>query len=117
MSQPVVMAAAARRAKLVLHFDVNETIMVGDPAGGVSFAQCLNIILAKSAALRRSAGGGGWTWHDGSPLEPAEREATAAVPPLRTDFRLPAGCEYFHAQFRSQAKTFTEAGPGVIYRG
>ena len=37
--------------KLVLHFDVNETLMVGDPAGGDSFGESLNKVICKSAFL------------------------------------------------------------------
>ena len=35
--------------RLVLHFDVNETIMVGDPASNINFGQSLNNLLAKVA--------------------------------------------------------------------
>ena len=69
MVRPLVFGAAAaavagalywasrrrrRRAtpKLVLHFDVNETIMVGDPAGGDTFEDCLNKMIAKNAFVR-----------------------------------------------------------------
>ena len=38
---------AAVQPRLVLHFDVNETIMVADPAGGDSFEDVLNKMLAK----------------------------------------------------------------------
>jgi len=34
---------------LFLHFDVNETILVGDVAGGDTPEDCLNKIIAKSA--------------------------------------------------------------------
>jgi hypothetical protein len=34
---------------LFLHFDVNETILLGDPAGGDSVHECINKIIAKSA--------------------------------------------------------------------
>lgn len=34
---------------LFLHFDVNETILIGDPAGGDTVHECLNKIIAKSA--------------------------------------------------------------------
>ena len=34
---------------LFLHFDVNETILLGDPAGGDSVEECVNKIIAKSA--------------------------------------------------------------------
>jgi hypothetical protein len=38
--------------KLVLHFDVNETIMVGDPAGGDSSEDCLNKMICKSTFVQ-----------------------------------------------------------------
>ena len=44
-----------RAPKLVLHFDVNETIMVGDPAGGDTFEDCLNKMIAKNAFVRARA--------------------------------------------------------------
>ena len=31
-----------RKPKLVLHFDVNETILMGDTAGGDSVEKCMN---------------------------------------------------------------------------
>ncbi|KAL7466984.1 LOW QUALITY PROTEIN: hypothetical protein ACHAXS_007246 [Conticribra weissflogii] len=34
---------------LFLHFDVNETILLGDPAGGDTVRECLNKVIAKSA--------------------------------------------------------------------
>jgi hypothetical protein len=37
---------------LVLHFDINETILVGDEAGGDSREDCINKMLAKSAFVR-----------------------------------------------------------------
>lgn len=114
-------------ARLVLHFDVNETIMVGDPAGGVSFEQCLNKIIAKSAVVMKASGeGGGFTWHDGSALalgaEPAPSEGSSEPPALLPVWQLPEGCVFFTDwslpdEIRSFASTFTEPGsPGVIYR-
>ena len=37
---------------LVLHFDINETILIGDEAGGDTREDCLNKMLAKSAFVR-----------------------------------------------------------------
>jgi len=39
---------------LFLHFDVNETILLGDPAGGDSVHECINKIIAKSAFVSTS---------------------------------------------------------------
>ena len=42
------------KPKLILHFDVNETIMVGDPAGGDTLEDCLNKIVCKNAYVKGS---------------------------------------------------------------
>ena len=153
---------SASAPPLCLHFDVNETIMLGDPAvcacaispsiqllvlklppsltvlhpsplsmmtqGGDSYEDSLHKILAKIAFVRQvepAARGPGrwssWTWHDGSPLDPLLRDASAPPPPLLPDaFADPKGCVRFYnvpelkAQF---AKCFAaEGSPGVIYR-
>ncbi|CAK9054422.1 unnamed protein product [Durusdinium trenchii] len=77
--------AAAR--KLVLHFDVNETIMVGDPASGVDFESSLNHILAKVAFLDKDNKD---FWHDGTPLDLAKRK-DGEIPPLLTNFDAETG--------------------------
>lgn len=41
--------ANTKMPHLFLHFDVNETILLGDPAGGDSVHECINKIIAKSA--------------------------------------------------------------------
>jgi hypothetical protein len=120
-------------ARLVLHFDVNETIMVGDPAGGDTFEESLNKIISKSAVVRcmpiaEQAGGGrwpDWRWHDGSPLDPELRamQGLTQPPPLLEGFEFdqqPEGCVSFYKADelkRAFAKRFTADGPGVIYRG
>lgn len=44
---------------LFLHFDINETILIGDPAGGDTVEECLNKIIAKSAFVSTTNGEGG----------------------------------------------------------
>jgi hypothetical protein len=78
-------SATTTTAHLVLHFDINETILIGDDAGGDTRQDCLNKILAKSAYVQIPAnndknGGGddGQTaatnkivpthWWDGTPI-------------------------------------------------
>lgn len=106
---------------LCLHFDVNETIMLGDPAGGDSYEDSLNKILAKAAFLRIPDGEHGpWRWHDGSPLRVEERDPRAPPPPLLFDaFEAPPGCVSFYAVPELKAafaKTFVSGeSPGVIY--
>ena len=77
-----------KRPRLVLHFDVNETILLGDPAGGDTFEDCLNKICAKSAFVRLRSGAAAESakaaelsdleWWDGTAMDGA-----AAPPPLR----------------------------------
>ena len=40
---------SSKQPHLFLHFDINETILIGDPAGGDTVTECLNKIIAKSA--------------------------------------------------------------------
>merc|ERR1719375_2261893 len=103
--------------------------MVGDPAGGDTFEDCLNKMLAKSAYICdrdppvEPGTFGRWsefTWHDGSPLDPAFRDPGAPAPPLRFEWSVPEGQRSFYtsALKKEFAKTFTEPGsPGIVYRG
>lgn len=128
----VLLRMLQRRAEpsLCIHFDVNETIMLGDPAGGDSYEDSLHKILAKIAFVRpvppTAARGPGrwsaWTWHDGSPLDPLVRDADAPIPPLLPDaFADPEGCVRFYnvpELKRAFAKSFAaEGSPGAIYAG
>jgi len=114
---------SAADGALDLHFDVNETIMLGDPAGGDTYEESLNKTLAKVAFVRPSdtAGRfGKWEWHDGSPLDPAARTAGMPPPPLLPDaWDPPAGCAAFYkvpSLKSAHAKSFAYAGsPGSIY--
>ena len=56
---------ANAKPRLVLHFDVNETIIVADPAGGDSFEDVLKKMLAKTAFVRRKDGGAVDEWRNG----------------------------------------------------
>merc|ERR1719326_1995997 len=115
---------------LCIHFDVNETIMLGDPAGGDSYEDSLHKILAKvafvrpappeSAGVRRSGRWADWTWHDGSPLDPLQRDPSAPPPPLLPEaFADPPGCVRFYnvRELKGKfAKCFAAPGsPGAIY--
>ena len=113
---------------LCLHFDVNETIMLGDPAGGDTYEESLHKIMAKVAFVRpvpqKSRGKGkwaAWAWHDGSPLDPALRDASAPLPPLLPQqFEDPPGCDRFYnvPELKdAYAKCFaSEGSPGIIYK-
>ena len=111
--------------RLVLHFDINETIMLGDPAGGDSYEDTLHKVIAKVAYVRPNPAAGTaegrWTeyvWHDGSPLDPLCREVGAPPPPLFFDWNLPEGVTAFYKvhALKQFAKCFATPGsPGEIY--
>ena len=125
--------------KLVLHFDVNETIMIGDPAGGDTFEDSLNKIICKSAFVLKSSivAGMPTQWRDGSPIvcggaaaasqasaDSNTKESASAnecdAPDLYTGWEWPEGTVPFYRAGRRAkmcAQTFTEAGnPGEAYR-
>ena len=82
---PSAAAGARRPPRLVLHFDLNETIMVTDAAGGDDFNACLNKMVAKSVFLKgdfekHKHGDGATqplTHHDGTTVEEARAAGTA----------------------------------------
>ena len=118
-------SAAAALPHLILHFDVNETILMGDPAGGDTYMDCIHKSLAKCAFCKADGplGKNGATattptvWHDGTPIG----ELPSAPPPLKPEwtFDTPAGVAAFYKQpalKRKHLKTFCDAGsPGAIY--
>lgn len=127
-------AVAGARPKLVLHFDINETIMMGDPVAGVDFAAALNNIIAKFAFVRRvddgpEPEGDNWgarptgakyQWH-GSPFDLADRTEGSEPPPLASTFERPPGLKTYYELFRRDAQIpasrLTDAGlPGAIYQ-
>lgn len=119
----------ATTRKLVLHFDVNETILVGDPAGGDTFEHSLNKVICKNAFVRPrdlsthpAQEGERWTdymWIDNTPLDPSFR-GDVPHPPVHTGWEWPEGCRPFYrvkhlkAEF---AREFTlPHSPGSIYK-
>ena len=100
-------------ARLILHFDVNETILVGDPAGGDTFEESLNKIVCKSSFVKTSAAAQtAVVWYDGKPL-------ASPPPPLHTAWEWPPGCvsAYRSGAFDAEKKAWTEPGrSGAGYR-
>jgi hypothetical protein len=113
---------------LFLHFDINETIWIGDEAGGDSFDQCLHKILAKSAYVRytlddadeerpltqeqrkRAAKVVPTHWWDGTPIDQPNG------PPLWTHWEWPPNAlPYYRTSYKQRAVTFVEHH-GRIYR-
>lgn len=117
---------------LVLHFDINETILIGDGAGGDTVDESLNKIIAKSAFVQIPTD---YTidqpmkdivpthWWDGTPIVQTQSVVTGDasqfhIPPLYTGWEWPKGtCPYYRTSFKYKAKTFTNSNvDGAIYR-
>ena len=103
--------------RLVLHFDVNETIMLADPAGGDSFEDCCNKIIAKSALVRLAPDGSmQQRWYDGTAMT---FSSAPPPPPLNTDWEVPAGCCRYYYKCTDDGKkaAFAQDGEaGAQYR-
>jgi len=107
-------AQRVAQRKLILHFDVNETIMLGDRANGDTLEDGLNKAVCKSAYVARPAAGLPTHWYDGSLIE-----GNARPPPLLAGCDVPGAVAYYHAGDAAYAyrKEFTEKGaPGEAYR-
>ena len=105
---------------LVLHFDVNETILLVDQAGGDTFEDCLNKIICKSALVRSSLDPTTQLpthWCDGTLISSVD---SPPPPPLCPDWQWPQGMtSYYKAggHSKEQFSTFTLPGsPGQSYR-
>ena len=80
---------------------MNETILIGDPAGGDTFEDCLNKVICKSAFVRHKSGRTAdvlsatsvseLMWWDGTPLEPAGGPPLAPVPQRTNSAGVPPG--------------------------
>lgn len=115
-----------RKNRLVLHFDVNETIMIGDEAGGDTYTDSLNKIVAKCALVQKkpifqsdSFSWDHWRWYDGTKIDVNAKVA----PQLSFDWDRKADVENFHAMVYEtnckefNSKVFTCDGqPGRVYR-
>ena len=92
----------------MLHFDLNETILVTDPAGGDSLEDCINKAIAKNVFVRRESD------PQGIPIW----ENPDKGPELNTAWKWPTGCLPFYDVYRKQAKRFTSEGNmGASLRG
>lgn len=102
--------------RLVLHFDVNETILLGDVAGGDTFEESINKSLAKNAIVNISDENN-VTWYDGTPLEVSNG---VHPPPLLPDWERPKNCTSYYEHYRSllgdERKKFTTLKHGRGYR-
>ncbi len=131
---------------LFLHFDVNETILLGDPAGGDSVHECVNKIIAKSAfvstsgihnrpddelvdsdttrpRIQRSPSSGNiCDTHQFEPTHwwngvPINDCNSSTPPPLYTGWTHPPNtCPYYRTGYKMHAKKFTSSSHGQVYR-
>jgi len=114
-----------KKRRLVLHFDVNETIMIGDEAGGDTYEDSMNKIVAKCALMKKhpiskshSFEWKDWCWYDGTPLDPNG----SVAPNLVFDWDTSSDLKNFHSmQYETNrkdfnSKIFTQKGqPGFVY--
>ena len=102
---------------LVLHFDINETILVGDEAGGDSRKDSINKMLAKSAFVCMLKNNVSYEatsslkpthWWNGLPIQ-EQYEESINVPPLYIGWKWPDKCcPYYRTKFKKRAKTFVD---------
>jgi hypothetical protein len=103
---------------LVLHFDINETILVGDEAGGDSREDCIHKMLAKSAFVRIPESYNAdisslepIRWWNGLPIRDVYDydSIMETTPPLYVGWEWPTDCcPYYRTKFKKRAKTFCE---------
>ncbi|KAJ1628992.1 hypothetical protein T492DRAFT_841155 [Pavlovales sp. CCMP2436] len=128
------------RPRLILHLDINETLILSDPAGGDSYVDSLNKIVAKLALVTPATSAvldgtawrddanesdetvlSRWTWLDGTPLNPALRDPALPPSPLaHSTWDVPQGAFILYkvpALKRRFAKSFCLAAgsPGLVY--
>ena len=110
--------------RLVLHVDVNETIMAEDAAGGDTFEDTLNKVLCKNSFVRATNGhpeGGGAEdvatevpkfWYDGTPI------GTSEPPPLLPEaWEEPHGCtRAYRTHLKTKARRFSKVCSGWSLR-
>mmetsp|Transcript_6807 Transcript_6807/g.7725 ORF Transcript_6807/g.7725 Transcript_6807/m.7725 type:complete len:473 (-) Transcript_6807:113-1531(-) len=127
---------------LILHFDINETILIGDEAGGDTVADCLNKIIAKNTFVQIPSNDiqiSNNTHDYDNNMKPLSIESTklivpthfwngtpiskaaqceSSVPPLYVGWEWPPNtCPYYRTSFKKKAKTFTNTDQdGYMYR-
>lgn len=113
---PVIPPLPPNPTPLILHIDINETILVGDEAGGDTREESLNKILAKSAFVRLPENQNGiplkevipTLWWDGTEI--GGNENKTEPPPLYTGWNWPPNCvPYYRTAFKKRRKDFVNS--------
>jgi hypothetical protein len=139
--ESILSSSKNNKRKLVLHFDINETILIGDEAGGDTVHDCLNKIIAKSAFVQCPPNSCSSDetdrcmntreyepthWWDGTPIGTEETKdwssssspkTPSPPPPLYTGWQWPVRCcPYYRTAYKQYAKTFTKGHHGSVYK-
>jgi hypothetical protein len=127
MTQPLI------PTHLFLHFDINETILLGDDAGGDSRHESTQKMLAKSAFCRKPSSSSSVSistptietlaWEKTQQVKPThwwdgqEIGRELSMPPLYTGWKWPEHCcPYYRTAYKRHSKDFTADGNhGQIY--
>ena len=126
---------------IVIHFDINETILIGDEAGGDSVEDCLHKMIAKSAMVQippehiiaptassqstttdiqddndailyeNTLGLQPTHWWNGDSIHDPK-----SVPPLFTGWHWPEHCDAYYRCQKQHARSFCHSSRGQIYQ-
>mmetsp|Transcript_20025 Transcript_20025/g.49196 ORF Transcript_20025/g.49196 Transcript_20025/m.49196 type:complete len:468 (+) Transcript_20025:371-1774(+) len=106
------MSDKIRPTRLVLHLDINETILLGDDAGGDSTSDSIQKMLAKSAFCQVPSNTD-LDWDNTQQLEPThwwddqKIGQETSMPPLYTGWEWPPNtCPYYRTKFQKYSKEF-----------
>ncbi|CAE8726669.1 unnamed protein product, partial [Polarella glacialis] len=105
--------------KLVLHFDVNSTILIADPATGRTPDIALGIELSKTAYVQKSAEGQ-FRWHDGRSFD--DPTCVSSPPSLIRDSVedpppwVSRNLEEFYEALRPKGSSFITTEEGKIFK-
>ena len=110
--------------RLILHFDINETILLGDEAGGDTRHESVNKMLAKSAFVQLPPTSSSTSWEDTTQITPThwwdgqEIGKETSTPPLYTGWEWPEGCcPYYRTSYKKISKSFVEHHGRKVYQG
>eukprot|EP00980_Cylindrotheca_fusiformis_P004665 scaffold991_cov128-Cylindrotheca_fusiformis.AAC.37 len=109
--------------RLVLHLDINETILLGDDAGGDTRHDSLQKMIAKSAFCQLpDKDSSATSWEDTQKVKPTHwwdgqvMGQETSMPPLYTGWTWPPGCcPYYRTGYKDLSKQFVERHHGKIY--
>jgi len=124
--------------RMVIHFDINETILIGDRAGGDTVEDCLNKVLAKSAFVKVTTSEETTIstctktimpsqWWDGREIDQKDSKnkarpsssqvlSSSTPTPLYVGWDWPKNtCPYYRTKFKDVSKRFLH-GHGYMYQ-